>query len=103
MFTQLITIARWEVGAFLCAVAALLLFRMLTGRISMRGLFTDENGRTHTNGVQLLFFTLLGAGWYLMEVMQKGMLPPVPNELLALVGASHGVFNAFEMRRGRSS
>ena len=73
----------------------------------VRRLLNDKrSGRFSPERLQLLVFTLAGAGYYVqLAAEQENTLemPPVPDELLILVGASHSLYlggKTFSMLRG---
>lgn len=83
---------------FLGALAAIVGFKMLNGRINTRGLLQcKQEGGVSPVRVQLLLFTLVAAGSYLALVPAalatgKPMLPEVPPEILAMIGGSHALY-----------
>ena len=76
------------------AMAAIVVLGLLAGRIRMRGLLLDTDGRGHSPvRLQMLVFTLFGAMQYLaMVVKDPTRLPEPPAELLTMVGGSHAFF-----------
>ena len=79
---------------FLYALAALVAFRILNGRISTRGLLRDpQSGGISTLRLQLLIATALAAASYAAAISQQTTchFPAVDARLLALVGASNGL------------
>lgn len=93
---QLIPIVRLELTLILGGLALVVGYKMLTGRINMSGLLDDK--KTHAlspERVQLLIFTVLGAGYYLLLAIEQapsGRLPDFPGEALLLVGGSQAVY-----------
>ena len=93
---QLISIIRFEVWLILGGLALIVGYQMLTGKINTEGLLWDKK----TDGfsparVQLLIFTLFGAGYYLLLTIENGHpteFPEVPQELLALVGGGNLIY-----------
>jgi hypothetical protein len=87
------TIVRYELFAFLIAVAMVVAWKLLTGGINTRDLFnTGAGGQFSPARVQILLATLAGAGWYLGLVMTNphtSQMPDVPDSLLLLLGGSH--------------
>ncbi len=92
----LVKFAQFEIWFLLGGLALLVGYQMLTGKINMSGLFDDKLTHELSPGrVQLLVLTLAGAGYYLLLVAQQpldGSLPPVPEEVLLLVGGSNLVY-----------
>lgn len=90
-------------GAWLAALAVMMLHAMFTGRIGMNGLFaTDIDGdgimdEFHLERVQLFLISAVGLMGYVMSTMGTvntsttglKVLPDVPEELLMLLGASN--------------
>ena len=85
----------WEavilIAGFYLAVAA----QLLTRRINLRGLFIvkGDGGDNSPSRVQLLFFTLAFAIYYLMQVIHDpSCFPDIPHETLYTLGASHSFY-----------
>jgi hypothetical protein len=78
---------------FLLALVALVLYRLLTGRIITRGLLKDpRTGEVSTLRVQNLLSTLTGVATYAASIgadSNHHAFPPVSLELLVLLGASN--------------
>ena len=95
---QLIPLIRLEVWLILGGLALIVGYRMLTGKINTTGLLQDKKPRDLSAvRIQLLLFTLIGAGSYLALVgdtieMGSPSLPAVPAKLLLLMGGSHAVY-----------
>ena len=95
---QLIPLIRFEVWLILAVLALLVGYQMLTGKIYTTGLLQDKEHKDLSPvRVQLLLFTLIGAGSYLALVGDtietwSPSLPAVPAELLLLLGGSHAVY-----------
>ncbi len=95
----LVKFAQFEIWFLLGGLALLVGYQMLTGKINTTGLLHDKKDK-QTAGfsparVQLLMFTLFGAGYYLLLTVNNGYpteFPEVPQELLALVGGSNLVY-----------
>lgn len=101
------SIMNFSVWVFVGGLGFLVAFQMLTGTINTRGMLNDKrSGRFSPERLQLLVFTLAGAGYYVqLAAEQENTLemPPVPDELLILVGASHSLYlggKTFSMLRG---
>lgn len=95
----LTAVVRFEVWFLLGSLALVVVFKMLTGGINMKGLLDDKKDK-QTAGfsparVQLLILTLFGAGYYLLLTVKDGYpteFPEVPQELIALVGGGNLVY-----------
>ena len=81
---------------FLGALAFSIAVQLLTGMINTRGLLRDKvDGRISPGRAQLLLLSITGAGLYLLNVLSQecvGELPPLPKELLLLVGGSNAFY-----------
>lgn len=89
----LIGFIRAEVWVLLGGLAIIVVYQMLTGRISCRSLLYGEDGKLSTARVQLLAATLVAAFAYISQVIsQPGELPAVPAWLLVGLGGSELVY-----------
>lgn len=90
--TELTQIIHFELWLLLGGLALVVGYQLLTGRINMQGLLDDKVSRKPSPGrVQLLVFTVAGAGYYILLTLENaasGLLPPIPAEMLWLVGGS---------------
>ena len=83
-----------EIWVLLVALAIIISYRMLTGSINTRGMLHDKGGGSGFSParLQLLISTIAFAFYYIAQVVsntQTGDFPPVPNEMLLLLGGSH--------------
>jgi hypothetical protein len=89
-------VLHFELLGFLCALAAVVVYQMLTGRINLNGLLAQKNrtGQTSPERIQLLIATLAAAASYLTEVAKNtgGTMPDVSNNWLYLMGGSSGIY-----------
>jgi len=94
--TTLITFATYEIGIVVCALAAVVVFQFLTGRINTRGLLSEKTkaglGPVSAARVQLLLFTLAFAIYVLSEVVKKHQFPEIETKWLILLGGSHSIY-----------
>ena len=94
-----------ELAIFLFGLAALVFYRLVTGGINLSGLLYQVDPVTGVRGfsparVQLLVVTLLGAGYYVIQVASDpSHLPDIPTELLALQGGSGVLYLGFKAFR----
>ncbi len=92
------SVVQVEFGAFLLGLAAIVGFQLLTGRINMSGLLCQKTPPVGTaevsaGRVQLMYATLIGAGYYLLQVFQDPTrLHDVPEWLLLVQGGSGGIY-----------
>lgn len=104
---QLVVLVKWEIEIFLFALTGLIAVKLLTGEINTTGLlFGRISGRPSRNNqnrylsperVQLLFFSIAAAFYYLQLVLNNpnvGTLPDVPQMLPAAVGGSNVIYLA---------
>ncbi len=93
---QLVPIVRLELSLILGLLALVVVYKLLTGAINMRGLLDDKKTHALSPGrVQLLISTVTGAGYYLLLAIERapdGKLPDLPEETLLLVGGSQLVY-----------
>jgi len=88
----LVTFLSYEVWCLLGAFFLLIGYRILTGKIKMNGLLSakDRDGGLSPARIQLLAFTLTGAFYYVMKVIENPTeLPAVPQSVLLALGGSN--------------
>jgi len=101
--TLLVQLVRWEITAFLFALAAIVTIQLLTGQIKTAGLLHGQiSGRPRGRDeyfsperVQMLVFTLGAALYYLSLVLtnpRPGTFPDVPATWPAILGGSNAVY-----------
>jgi len=100
---------RNETLIILCALLVIVAYKMLTSHINLQNLLSGKGKHRHISPsrVQLLALTLAGAFYYtgqIAGVISQGQasaaagqpvtlaFPPVPHELVILLGASHLVY-----------
>lgn len=94
----LATVITFQMWFLLGALALIVGYKMLTGRINTSGLLEDKERRSLSpSRIQLLLFTFVGAGACLAAVPEMfeaaaPRLPEVPAELLLLLGGSQAVY-----------
>ena len=85
-----------EIEVFLAALAAIVAFQMLTGRINTSGLLSDpRDGSFSPARLQMLVASLAVAAAYLGRLgdwHDFSSLPDIPPEQLALLGGSHAIY-----------
>jgi hypothetical protein len=83
------------ITAFVVALGFVTAFKLINGRISLRGLLRDPlDGRISPASVQAFISTIAFAGAYVASVggrTDPSSLPPVDPKLLYLVGGSNGL------------
>lgn len=94
--TLLINFARYEFGFLLAAFAAVLVYKFLSGGITMRGLLCEKTsdglGPISASRVQLLLVTLAMAFYILSQVIETRTFPDIPTKFLVILGGSHSIF-----------
>jgi len=85
IFTYLIAIG------FL-AIFLVVIGKMLNNTIDLSKLISEPDGKASLSRFQLLVFTLVIAGLYVVLSIENGQLIDVPNGALALLGISGGSF-----------
>lgn len=81
----------YELLFLLTALAAIVLYRLVTRQINTDGLLQDKSGsRALSPGrLQMLVATFLFAIYFVTEVVQEQKLPDLPKEYLFALGGSH--------------
>jgi hypothetical protein len=86
--------------AWLIAVAAAIVYRMLTGRISLKGLFTIDGTRFSPERLQMLVVTLGVLASYVQGSLTAHKMQPIPSELFSVFAASHVLYLGGKIARG---
>jgi len=89
----LIQLARWEGFIFLGGVFGVVFWKILTGSISLSGLFQTHDEQFSPGRVQLLIFTLIVAVRYVVQVIQNPTaFPEIPSDWIAALGGSQMLY-----------
>ncbi|HHT9111150.1 MAG TPA: hypothetical protein ACFYDZ_08350, partial [Candidatus Brocadiaceae bacterium] len=89
------TLVRYEVWFFLLGLMSAVTYKILIGKIKIKRLLVEKNGSSNYSQVrvQLLFFTLIAAFYYLSQVFGNPKeFPKVSEKLLLLMGGSNMVY-----------
>lgn len=94
---------------WLAALAAMILYKMLTGEIRLTGLLAADGTPLSAERVQLLIGTLAALGGYALTVLEASRaapdtlsrLPDVPTSLLVLFGGSNTFYLASKFFRSQ--
>jgi hypothetical protein len=102
---SLLAFARIEFEVFLVALALVVAFQLLTGKINMGGLLQEKTGYAPRSGVnnysparlQMLLVTLAGAFYLISQVINnvhngKPEFPTLDSRVFLLLGGSHSVY-----------
>ena len=93
----MLEIARFELVVFVCGLAILVVYKMLTGEINTARMLDDkpggnQRGEFTATRLQLLIVTVLFAGDLLVQVISQSQFPAIPQELLLALACSHGLY-----------
>jgi hypothetical protein len=93
-----IQVLGFEAEGFVCALAALVVYRLLTSQINTKGLLLDKagSGAVRPERVQLLISTITVAGKFLVDAFnsKSTALPSIDSDWLYLMGGSSGIYVA---------
>ena len=94
--TALQIFAKYEIGFLITALAAVVAYQLLTGRINMRGLLHEKTatglGGVSAARVQLLLFTFAMAVYVLSHTIEFHAFPDIDTKWLLILGGSHSIF-----------
>ena len=92
----LVTFARYEFGILLAAFAGVLVYKFLSGAITMRGLINERTkgrlGGISASRMQLLLFTVAMAFYILSQVIETRAFPEIETKWVLMLAGSHSVF-----------
>jgi hypothetical protein len=86
------TFLEYFLQLWLVALTTLIAYRVLTGAISLNGLFSMDGVRFSPERMQLLLVTLLMAAGYAEESLRTMKMAPIANEFVVLFAASHAAY-----------
>jgi hypothetical protein len=95
--STLSTVFRYEVGLFVGGLALLVTYQLLTGKVNVNGLLREKHGdRGFSPGrLQLLVFTVVGAIYYMLLLLEDPKtFPDIPEGLLLVLGGSNSIYLA---------
>ena len=82
----------WIIAIFIGALGVVIIWLIIIGRINLDKLVSEPNGDASLSRFQFLIFTfVIAMGLFLIIVKMKGF-PPIPGEILALLGISGGSY-----------
>ncbi len=84
----------WILTVFLGLLAAIILWKIIDGTINLTFLISDEQGYASLSRFQFLVFTFVIAMslFFVIASQPTPAYPPIPAEILALLGISSGSF-----------
>jgi len=89
----LFTVMRYEMFFVILALALIVAYRLLTGRIKTTGLLQDKITHEFSPGrLQMLIATTLVAIYLVVEVLETQKFPQLPQEFLMALGGSHVLY-----------
>ena len=88
----LVLVIGWILTIFLGILALIVLWKIVTGQISLRYLISDELGYASLSRFQFLVFTFVIAMTLFYLIATHGKYPEIPNQILALLGISGGSY-----------
>lgn len=78
--------------AFLGAFVLILVFKMVTGAIPIRGVFTDETGAFSPMRMQLLLMTMIVSIGYGLDSLEKGAFVEPSSTMVGIFTGSHAAY-----------
>lgn len=86
--------AGWIITIFIGAVAAIILWYIISGKIDLKHLISESNGQASLSRFQLLIFTfVIAMGLFLIIVGSDPLaFPEIPAGVFALLGISGGSY-----------
>jgi uncharacterized membrane protein len=82
----------WILTIFLGVLAIIFLYRVATNEISLKYLISDDRGYASLSRFQFLIFTFVIGMTLFYLIVLSGSYPPIPNQILALLGISGGSY-----------
>lgn len=84
----------WIIAVFIAALEAIIVVFILTGKINIAKLISDENGDASLSRFQFLIFTFVVSMslFYLIVSLTPPKFPEIPIEILGLLGISGGTY-----------
>lgn len=89
--SQAMTIG-WIAIVFIGALAAIVLIKILTDKIDLTYVISEEDGSASLSRFQFLVFTFVIAASFIMVAIHTGKLPEVPTGVWGLLGISGGSY-----------
>ena len=87
------TILGWVIAFTFAAFALVVLMKIYTNRIDLTYLLSEGNShKASLSRFQMLLFTYVVAGLYLVLCIESGTLVEIPNGVLGLLGISAGSY-----------
>jgi hypothetical protein len=87
-----VTLFTYLLAVGFLAVFLVVIWKMATNKIDLSRLVSEGDGKASLSRFQLLVFTLVIAGLYVILCIENGQLLEVPNSALGLLGISGGSF-----------
>ncbi len=77
---------------FLAALAALVIFNIVTGKMDLQFLVSEANGHASMSRFQLLIFTLVIGLSFVLVVANTNKMPEISTQVLMLLGISGSTY-----------
>jgi hypothetical protein len=91
---DLLLVTWWLFLILMTVLCAFLLWLMLRGTISLKGLLDEETGGASVSRFQLLLFSLIVAVGLFLYIVANLALPDIPASVLTLLGISASTYAA---------
>ena len=89
----LFTFMRYEMFFVFAALAAIIAYRMVIGRVNTKGLLTDKVTKQFSPGrLQMLMVTAFIAIYFVGQVVEKETMPQLPQDFMLALGGSHALY-----------
>jgi len=86
----LFTVMRYEMFFVFLALACMVGYRLLLGRINTKGLLQDKVTKEFSPGrLQMLIATAVVAIYLAVQVVEKETIPQLPQQVILALGGSH--------------
>jgi hypothetical protein len=87
-------VAETVLVAWLVLFALLIAYRLIIGTILLSGALTMDGTQFSPERAQVLLLTLGGGAAYAVAALQMGRFPDLPDSVVVVLAASHGVYLA---------
>lgn len=92
IWPQISIIIAVVISAVILGLALVVFWKILTDKIDLSMLLAESNGKASVSRLQLLLFTFVIAGLYLLLSIEAGTFVEVPESVLGLLGISGGSY-----------
>lgn len=92
IWPQISIIIAVVISGVILGLALVVFWKILTDKIDLSMLLAESNGKASISRLQLLLFTFVIAGLYLLLSIEAGTFVEVPESVLGLLGISGGSY-----------